>query len=458
MAIVSVTPTKWTCSRDRDGHRTYKVTFKVITDDPADGPATVLQADDLPSPGDPYSFDNDEDLYATCKQDMDITQKDNIEGEPGYVWEVVATFTTQYDEKRCKDVAIEDPLLIPDRISGGSSRFQESAQYDRFGDPITNSAFEPLEGPASEWDKTRGTVKIVQNRLLLELGLLESLRDAVNDQPLWGLPSRCIKLSTTSWDRKFYGQCFYYFERTLEFEINTETFDRTFQDQGTKFLNGHWDTSGTVAGGQWVVDPIAPGIPADPTNPAHFRAAIGRDGKSGKWLLDGGGLPAGVSIRNGATTETNYYLSLVDQNESNPIHTPSEWLRIAGNLEPESWDAETTYIQGNLVYDNNDPINVYALISSTSVIGVAPSPATSGPGGPWLLIPDFNSDGMDFVLEWDTSLAYPIYRIVKFVHDVGTGSSTGGNIHGPGEIFVSKYKSGNFLLLGIPTDLEIFGV
>lgn len=309
MATTTTGPRSWSMERDDEGHRTYKVKYFVQSDLSTDGPAAVLATSGLPQLGDPYLQDGDFDNWATCRQTCTITPI--VTNEPNYWWEIEVTFSTKPDEKRCKDQQIEDPLLIPDRLSGGFTRYTEEAAYNANSLPIINSALEQLRGPQVEFDRNRPSVKIEQNVTSLQLSLVSSLVDTVNDSPLWGLPPRCIKLSNVSWERKFYGSCYLYYTRNLEFEVRypdpnipagTGGFDRLVMDEGSKALSGEWErplgTEPQPPTGLWVLKNIN-NVPPNPLNPAHFQRFKDYDGNYCRVVLDGTGKPAGANVRNG---------------------------------------------------------------------------------------------------------------------------------------------------------------
>jgi hypothetical protein len=298
--------------RDQDGHRTYKIKFLVETDDPKDGPALALNTPGLPLVGSTWHFDNDIDPWAYCRQPASVTP--SYENEPNLFFDVEFTFSTKGDDKKCKEQQIEDPLLQPQEISGSFVRFQEEAVEDKDGEKILNSAHEQIRGPQNEWDNARPQVKIKQNVALLELDMVSEMVDTVNFSPMWGLPERTIKLSEFSWNRKFYGQCFVYFERSFTFDIRYrrkeglraittgtgtgtnriyqplvqgpyETFDRYLLDEGTKVLRGHWNLAG-----EWELDKIG-GVLPDPDNPAHFIRYQDHKSNTARVILDGKGQP-----------------------------------------------------------------------------------------------------------------------------------------------------------------------
>lgn len=419
---------KWSMSRDTDGNREYKITF-MVKGDSTDGPANVLQTAGLPVVGDTWNFDDDSDEWAFCKQNATVTPI--LTEEPNLFWTVEQTFSSKPDDKKCKDKQIDDPLLQPMEVSGGFTKYNEEATVDLFGQPITNSAWEAMRGHQVEFDKNRPTVKIKQNVANLDLGLLSGMVDCVNDAPLWGLPPRCIKMTAPTWERKFYGQCFPYFVRTLEFECRFDTFDRRLLDEGQKVLSGHWDTMT----GLWALDEIAGYTDSpnpDPTDPTHFVRFKDRNGENAKVVLDGFGKPA-LQV----TTTSNLFISIIDGNED-PTSTITSWVPIVGPVDGVQWTAtaaaDGAYKQGSIVF-----LFLLKYVATED-------PGDVNPGAPsafssWLELPlGINDQG-----EWNESFAYAVGDTVD---DPTSTTSEAGSIR------VVKYGPANFLLLGIPTDLE----
>lgn len=286
MAATVVGPVEWSLQRDDAGHRTYKITHlvKSLT---TDGPNQALNAVGLPLPGSLWSFGTDSDPWAFCLPTTSVKQV--VLNEPGKYWKVEQTFSTKppagLEAQRCQDVEIEDPLQEPDRISGSFAKYTQEATIDRFGLAIRNSSHEPFRGPQVEFDRNRPNVRVEQNVTNLQLPLLAQFMDRVNDADLWDVGgSRRIKLSNISWQKKFHATCFAYYTRTLDFDIDFDTFDRSVLDEGTKVLHGHWEDTG------WELDNID-GAPPDPNNPQHFDQFKDRNGENAHVVLDGAGKP-----------------------------------------------------------------------------------------------------------------------------------------------------------------------
>lgn len=306
-SIVRGGPKVVEAERDDEGHRTFMVTHQVRqTPNDTWGPASAMNASGLPAIGSYWNFTKpgsgtDVDIWAFCTPYMKVKAHSDIEeGRPVFWWDVEQKFTTR-PMSRCNTTAIENPLLEPDRVGGSWVKYQVEAKRDRFGNLIKTPSHEIVKGPPVEFDANRHTVRIEQNTANLELALINSMGNHVNDEPLWGLPARCIKLSEFSWERKLYGVCNYYFTRSFGFDCDSNTFDRDEPAEGTKVLHGDWGdsegTAGTDAEGWLLID--INGSPPNPNNPTHFRRYKDRFGENCRYLMTSGGVPASEIIFNG---------------------------------------------------------------------------------------------------------------------------------------------------------------
>lgn len=285
----------WSVQRDEEGHREYKVVFRVVGD-VTDGPANVLTTPGLPLPGSFWLIDADVDLWAWCRWRSSATPE--VEGEPNEYWKVEMLFSTKPpppNTQRCNTVPVEDPLLEPMKLGGGFYKYTEPAAFDRNGRPIVSSSWEFFTGPQIEFDAHRPTVWVEQNVPNLELPLCSGMMNHVNSVPMWGLGTRQVKLSNFTWERKYWGLCSVYYTRKFEFDVNPRTFDRLLRDEGTKALSGHWE------GRKWVIDLIGGFFP-DPAEPLDFDRVLDRNGNPMRVILDGHGKPWDAT---GVTTGTD---------------------------------------------------------------------------------------------------------------------------------------------------------
>lgn len=296
--------TKWSLVRDEAGYREYKVTHKV-RGAYTDGPYNVLLTPGLPLPGSMWNFFSDTDPFVWCRANA-VIDAVQIDSERTTLWTVEQIFSNKPgDSKRCQDVAIEDPLLEPQKVSGSFTRSAEVAVQDMWGDPLLNSAHEMLLGETVTFDVFRPTVRIEQNVPLLQLSTVAAMVGTVNIGPMWGLPARSILMVGFSWEKRYYGACNVYYTRIFDFEINTKNdpntgiaftaWDRDLVDEGSKVLNGHWSAPVECEQGSWILDDVCGEAP-DPDNPAHFCRFKDRNGENCRVVLDGNGLPAEINV------------------------------------------------------------------------------------------------------------------------------------------------------------------
>ncbi len=294
-----VGPRTWSSTTDEEGYVTYTVVNLVVTDDAHDGPELARQTPGLYIPGSLYQIGNDSNFWAWCRWNDEVTPL--TKNEPTVQYEVKQYFSNKPlppNKQRCQDFKIEDPLLLPPRISGGGTRYSEEATKDRFGNPLVNSAWEMMRGPPVEFDANRTNIKISMNVLTYaQCALARAMVDHVNSAPLWGQPPRCVKLSAAPFQRIYQGGCSIYFTLDLEFDVNPKTFDRDVPDEATKVLFGHWGKP-TINPGekafQWYLDPIDnTGRMPNPQNPNHFTKLLDPQTDNPiRGLLDGLGKPA----------------------------------------------------------------------------------------------------------------------------------------------------------------------
>lgn len=433
-----------TASRDREGHREYKVQHLLRAASVNDTPASAWFASGLPRPGDQYHFGNDVDAWAFCLPEGTLRRHDTKPGEPFQYLLAEQTFSTKPPEgkfSRCNDNPIEDPLLEPAKIDGGSAKYQEEAAEDRFGFPILSSSHEQIRGPQVEFDKNRATLKIEQNVVsFASIAAAYELLDTVNAVVIWGFAYRCVKLSAVTWQRKFYGRCYKYFTRILEFDTNRDTFDRTLLDEGTKVLHGKWGTSGA-----WILLDID-GASPDPDNPQHFDRFQDRNGNVCRVILNGAGLPAGVQIGTGSGQEIPpaagpYLMSITTSHEAGDTSDETKWVRLVGAPGNEAfWDNSSGgYPRGSLVVWAASGTATQTYVQTNSD-GSSEEPGT---GSDWIVVVP-NDRG-----QYDGSASYAVGDYVNLGRPGGT---FGVNVSPVGSIFVQKYDEGDFLTLGVPLE------
>ena len=499
----------WSCTRDDEGHRDYRISYLVKCES-TDGPNTALNCPGLPVPGSPWIVDDDIDLDAWFRQGATVTPI--LEKEPNKYFEVELTASTKPpdsssgpggDEKgaNCADSQQQHPLLQPAKISGGFAKTTEEATVDMYGIAIVNSAHEIMRGPQVEFDKNRPTIRIEQNVPFLDLNLIASMIDTVNDAPLWALPSRSVKLSNFSWERKFYGSCGLYYTRSFEFEIRAiienglllGDWDRELLDEGTKCLNGHWDNQT----GDWHLDPIPPDglnpaedgtiIDTNPPNPnqadpSHFIRYKDRHGENARVVLDGKGAPYrpfnGTVIKITPGTECDGNLPTLALNQTygyadamvppTPLRGTAQghFFKVLANEASRQViiQVDDSRVLGEDYIVESNPGEVVTVIPRTLFVtmyddtctlladALDPTPNPGGTMQPPVIFNDF------LYQSGRATTKYMIIRvqILNQPDDVEEQAQYTIRVAGPdpddspGKILVQKYPGSNFLLLGVP--------
>lgn len=425
----------WSMRRDSEGHREYDITHLVKVNNPLDGPYTVMNCPGLPQPGDAWQFDEDADQWAWCQNDLDVSVHPDVkEGSPARFYLVRQRFSTKCPTNgRCNDDQVNDPLLEQPKVSGSFAKDKVEGTQNRFGADIQNSAHESIKGPSNEWDESRPIIKIEQNVSTFEqVAAAIAMRDHVNDAPLWDFDRRQVKLSNVTWDRKTCGSCSYHYVRTLEFEVNFETWDRDVLDEATKVLTGHWDRSGG-----WVLeavgiedDDVTPIYP-DPGNPAHFMRAVDRRGNPAKIILDGHGLPfdpepmpATAGCASCFSSPQQWLVTGFETDQTLTYSALCDWAGPPG----------ATLVIATLTLDDE---GFWVLTAATLTVGGLVELGTYElPAGVWECL------GPNTMIKVDGSGIGPAAVDLTAV-----------GLTEPGRIHIEKYQEANFLELGIPTTL-----
>lgn len=237
----------WSVTTDEDGYRTYTLKSLVQVSSVVLGPANALFAAGAPAVGSIWSFGGDIDSYCWCRPNA--SAEPALPEEPYDLWYLTQYFSNKplNSGKGCASDTINDPLSQPQKYGGSFVKYTQSLARDRFGNMVRTSAGQQITGPQTEWDDNRPTVWVEQNVASLGISTIYNMRNCVNDNTLWGLPKRCIKLANITFSRELYGTCGFYFTRRFEFDINPETFDREIPDYGELVLDGNWGT-GTGSG------------------------------------------------------------------------------------------------------------------------------------------------------------------------------------------------------------------
>ena len=295
---------EWGGGRDINLHRNYWVKFLLETDDIEDGPQIMTFAPGLPAVGAPWIYGNENDQWALCNPVVECETV--VKRESQYWWILKYEFSTK-PWLACLTEQLTHPASQPDLVSGSFANYKKRTCQRRSngetgpgsnGETGTGSNGETGTGSNGEtgtgseigtgttlygimssslepiWvekDKNKPTVEIQQTRLNLELALLSEMIDTLNDDTLWGMPARHVKLHNAPWKRLVWGKCNYYYQRNLQFEVDYDSFDETE----------------IIDVGHRVIDPAKlkedPGL--DRTDPENFTRSVDSRGNINKVVM-----------------------------------------------------------------------------------------------------------------------------------------------------------------------------
>lgn len=279
MTLKNLGVLEWGGGREMDMHRSYWVKFLIETDSYLDGPQSVTYAPGLPLVGSSWTYGSDNDTGAKCTPLLDCESV--IKRETNFWWILKFTFTSR-PWAVCALTQFLSPLSQPDAVSGSFVNYQEHLCRNYAGFPIVSSSLEPI------WvnkDRANPTVTVGQTRLNLELSLVASMINTLNNAPLWGLPARCVKLRNVPWKQLYWGSCTKYYHRTLEFDVDYRTFDLSeVPDMGHRVIDP--EQVGYLARVNEVGDPGS----IDRLDPRNFKRLVDGRGNALKTAyLDGYG-------------------------------------------------------------------------------------------------------------------------------------------------------------------------
>lgn len=236
--------------------RNYTRTFLVETIGPQVGPLQVRSAlpvgigtrynNGLPI-GDPNrEFDNGA-FVESISAEMD-------QGQGGIQWTVTVNYAP-YDAS----LFGSDPSLWPIKVSFGGDRTERVVYFDKFGNPITNSAGDPFDPPITI-DDSRSTMTVTRNELIsaFNLSLAETFRDTINAGVWNGFAAHTVKCGIISTSEPQYdsNNFVYYYTVTYPFMIDRNGWRKVILDAGCNELDSYGNPRPIMNKGQQVSDPV----------------------------------------------------------------------------------------------------------------------------------------------------------------------------------------------------------
>lgn len=273
------------CKIDESFNRTYTKTLQVMTkrDRPPifgfGGSAGLEGLDDFGSPytwytfTDPWAFSNNYQI----KRKAEITDPSN--GTIRTLWTIVITYDskpTQNEKQR------ENPLDDNPVVKGGFQLYKRGVWRDRFDDPVVNAFGDPYDPPA-EIDGAFDTVSISYNTGSIDLAQRAEAIGKVNENKMWGLKKRRVKLTQWNWQKLHAGKDFPYIKHNFEFEVSFVEHPKKYVAKGPKKVVGYYKTLPNSGERFWLEAPEEIGSPCDTTDP--YEEGLSDEKNIGKFLV-----------------------------------------------------------------------------------------------------------------------------------------------------------------------------
>lgn len=243
MSVTSVTVASVTGGVGEDGERRYIKTYRVLTNSANDGPLIVQSAAGVERYGFPYSYGNESDAGAIAVEIDAALERDDASHR---VWLVPVVFKTQSvsgGETSLTDrgARIDHPLKRPVIWTGSFVEYMRQTSRDADGEPMRNSANDLL--PVFQRDDSRPQITAQKNLARLDLATWASYRDTINEDRIWGLAPKTLKVKQISWQTERWGRL-KYFVVSYVFEVNFSGWRESREDVGWRaWSSASWKTS-----------------------------------------------------------------------------------------------------------------------------------------------------------------------------------------------------------------------
>ena len=234
MAII-IEPLETDMTADGDkGKRKYKSVYRLIHDDETVSPYTagrlVQKNTTGTSPGtdagDEYEWHGWVDPWATASPIASARlekpkYRDKNNGSDR-IFLVTITHSMQ-NRDRCKDKKEDDPLLEPWTYAVESEEWSIKTSFDRFGQPVLTSSFEPV---SVDRFVTRRRMRLSKNYPVHNEVLNWNNEGTVNNSAVTiagvTYPKRTLYMRKITWSVAYYGQCNSYFPHQFDIETYSD--------------------------------------------------------------------------------------------------------------------------------------------------------------------------------------------------------------------------------------------
>lgn len=203
-------------SEGDDGTVTYSVRYRVTTER-GDGPAIAATASGLPQRGDTYSYGNETDPFASCRNRSIACESFN---ETAKLWIVTCSYSTKgSSQDPGQNGSGTDPINWNWTARLDTWARMEAPDFDRNNRALVNAVWEPFL-PPPERENPDPLIILEKNHPTINLTQWAEAQGKVDSVALWGLPAnRMVKLRKWTADPHWVGPGFMYWRWKLEVEV-----------------------------------------------------------------------------------------------------------------------------------------------------------------------------------------------------------------------------------------------
>lgn len=222
-------------SKNEKWQRTYSRKFQALTDDPTDGPVTVVDAFvsvysiDIGTKYNAGGTELDEGAYCNSIA-TDCNSQDGLQ------WEITVQYGP-FDPTKDGEATSNPTEKVPE-VSWDSVQFERVVDEDINGEAIVNTAFDGFDPPIII-DDSRPVLKIQRNEALetFSPAVAYAYRDHVNEFEWYGGDPKTWKIAGITAKREFHAEIGFYWNVSYEFHYNPATWTKRILNQGMRELH-----------------------------------------------------------------------------------------------------------------------------------------------------------------------------------------------------------------------------
>ena len=209
--------------------KTYSVQYRLLTNDPLDGPGTVVNYSGLPALYATYSFGNDSDTNVYL-----ISKSPREESDGSFKTWVV---TCEYSNAPPVELS-SNPLSEAAKVSMSMDQFSQVARVNVDNEWIRNTAGLAFT-PPPDMDMARPVLTVRRNESFVDLNKAMDYSNSVNQSSWKGCPPRTVKLRALNYSEWQQRSGVVFYEATYEFHLFDQTWDLFILNRSIRYKDSN---------------------------------------------------------------------------------------------------------------------------------------------------------------------------------------------------------------------------